>query len=462
MTSCWMLFLFMGLSFLSACQNNDNIGIIEEAEEFRDTTLASIEEEVIPNLTIHQGLVSQTEQTIRVIRGGKAVAIVKISEPKIVAQAETEQEWGFFQFPIIYRAFENDNLIVRWQLKNDSQTAYGEDSYGYMMSTDEGNTWETLDRSYFGKERYWVELQNGNILQVKDPAPQMINNYPIFPNPINTEKIKGTDFYLESELPEDLRGVYFTIWNKRDNTSSNMHGAVFDPGLLRDSSNGLMPIVWWGAIKKLSDGSLVTGIYPTYYQNTDGFVLRSAVSFYKSKDLGHRWDVLGKIPYQTDRSDYEDYIFDGNDGFTEPSFEILKDGTFLCVMRTSSTTPMYKTYSIDGGMNWTKPEPFTPNGVMPNLLLLKNGVLVLASGRPGLQLRFCLDGDGGKWTEPIEMFPFLDEKGNYDIYGTSCGYPCILQENDNTFFLIYSYFKKKNKSGEERKTILFRRVKIII
>ena len=65
------------------------------------------------------------------------------------------------------------------------------------------------------------------------------------------------------------------------------------------------------------------------------------------------------------------------------------------------------------------------------------------------------------WTEPIEMFPFLDENGKYstDVYhGVSCGYAELLIVNDNTFYIVYSDFNTRNENGEKRKSIFFRKI----
>ena len=179
-------------------------------------------------------------------------------------------------------------------------------------------------------------------------------------------------------------GVYLELWSKQEKKSAIIHSTINDPGLLRYSVDGKMPIVWWGDIKELKNGDLITGITGAYYQNKEGYVLKAPVSFYKSSDGGHNWDIYSKIPFQENGQNYESFVFDGSEGFEESSFEILKDSVFFCVMRTGYTSPMYRTFSYDKGKSWSVPEPFTPNGVLPSLLSLDNGVLVLTSGRPGI------------------------------------------------------------------------------
>ena len=89
---------------------------------------------------------------------------------------------------------------------------------------------------------------------------------------------------------------------------------------------------------------------------------------------------------------------------------------------------MYLSHSDDMGVTWTKPVTFTRSGVLPKLLQLENGVIVLASGRPGMQLRFALDGRGEIWTDPFEMLPFEGSKED-----VSCGYPQIIPSGPDHF-----------------------------
>ena len=423
-----------------------------------------IDEEINPNLTIHEGYISNKADTIRIVRNGETKAIVLLGKPIMVAQAENVEGWGHYQFPKIFRV-ENGNLIVKWQMKDDSHTTYGEDKYGRMTSSDEGATWGgQINFDYFEKDQYRVELKNGDILQVKEPASKDINEYSSFPSPVNAEPIGNQkySFYRESELPEELRGVYFEYWDKSKDQTTAIHGLLNDSGYLRYSIENLMPIVWRGDIKELEDGKIVAVVYPCFYQNTDGKVLRCAVSTYNSTDAGKNWNFIGKIPYQEGDKDIMSLVYDGGNGFTEPTFEVLKDGSYICVMRNYNwNAPLCKSFSRDGGYTWSAPEPFTPNGVKPRLMLLGNNTLVLTSGRPGLQLRFSVDGDGQTWTEPIDMMSFIDEDGKYSSDRETCGYSDLLAVDENTFYMVYSDFRTLDKNGDYRKSIIFRKVEVI-
>ena len=459
-----VLFVFIiSLLLWEACANNDSTKYNVADEDFSNVALCIISEEQTPNLLIKQGIVSQKADTFRILRNGEPVAILRLSNPIIVAQAEKKEEWGYFQFPKLFRD-EKGDLIVKWQMKPDSHTVYGEDKYGRCFSNDEGATWGQIDFDYFDKDQYRVELRNGDILQVKEPTSKDINDFTTFPSPVNSEPIGSQkySFYHESELPEELRGVYFEYWKRSNNTKNLIHATLNDSNYLRYSIDNLMPIVWRGDIKETNEGSLVAVVYPCFYQNSEGHVLRCAVSTYKSTDYGNSWNVIGKIPYQQGNNDIMSFIYDGNNGFTEPAFEILGNGTFLCVMRNYNwNAPLCKSYSLDGGLSWSVPEQFTPNGVKPRLLLLGNNTLVLTSGRPGMQLRFSIDGDGHVWTEPIDMMPFIDEESNYSPDRETCGYSDLLPVDDHTFYMVYSDFRTIGENGVFRKSIIFRKVEVI-
>ena len=464
-----VVFSLIFFAFCSSCSKTDNIFDNQGTEDviFDDESFASITVELTPDLVIKEHYVSQKEETLKVLKDGESVAIIKLGEPIVIAQAEEECDWGWFQFPVLYYV-EAGSMMVQWQMKPDNYTVYGDnESNARLISKDNGITWISEDRDYYHKDNMHVELADGNILQFIYCDSKDTKQYEGMPMSVNANPVSDRWFYKESELPEELRGVYFECWNKQTGNTSVIHSNLYDPGLLRYSyvKDDLMPILFNGDVKKLEDGSLVAGIYPGYYQNLNGEVLDCAISFYMSTDQGYNWERIGKIPFQTSAGiDPDSYVIKDGEGFNEPTFEILGDGTFLCVMRTGFNTPMYKSLSNDKGRHWSVPEPFTSNGVNPNLLRLENNVLVLSSGRPGVQVRFNIDGDGTLWTEPIEMLPFMEEGGRYGNSPSrwpTCGYTSLLPANEHTFYVVWSDFTRENKNGVPRKAIMFRKIEVI-
>ena len=409
----------------------------------------------VDSLEIHEGIVSLKAQRIKYKRNGKRVATIEMSEPVMVAQAEQEEKWGYFQFPFFGKA-EDGTLKVTWQMAIDTYQSYGSKSKRAMtpmISKDGGNTWVPQDKDYLEIRRdYGVIRLKDKLLQVITPKAKDIHGYDYFPKPVMTTGNRS--YFLMDSIPADLQGIYIS-YMERNKKPYQIHAKLTDPKLLRYSINDEMPIVWWGNIRQLSDHSLVAGIHPCYYLDSLGHVTRSSVTFYRSEDEGHSWEAISKIPFVYDG--VADVL--GDKMYDEPAFEVLADSTFICVMRTGSTSPLYKTFSYDKGKSWTRPRPFTPNGVMPKLMLLENGILVLISGRPGVQVRFSFDGTGRTWSDPIDMIPFMKEDGSY-IRDVSCGYASFVDAGYDSFYLVYSDFTKKDASGNVRKSIWCRKIKV--
>ena len=406
-------------------------------------------------LEIHEGLICQSAQRINYKKGDKTVAIIKLSQPIKVAQSEEEEAWGYFQFPVISKTSDG-TISVFWSMKEDSDKAYGKNTkkgYVPMMSKDKGKHWiPYIEKGFTYHRGNIVFMKSGATLGVNTPAAKDIRIYENFPQPVL--KRGRYAYYIMDSLPDDLKGVYFNYWDS-NHLYSLKHSNIKDPGLLREAVDSYMPIYWMGDIKQLNKNILVAGVYPTFYKSSTGEVMPSAVAFYRSVDCGDNWERISTIPVPSDGI----ANVRGDNRFDEPTFEVLKDGTFICVIRSGNASPMYETFSYDQGLSWTTPKPFTPNGVKPSLMLLDNGVLVLTSGRPGVQLRFSLDGAGNEWTDPIDMIPFMNIDGTYDR-NVSCGYAGIIEDDDKSFYLVYSDFTTKNDKGENRKSIWCRRVTV--
>jgi hypothetical protein len=395
---------------------------------------------------------------INYTRDGKTALRVSLEDPVVISVASKPEGWGFFQFPGIYKSFDG-LLVSTWAMCEDAASDYGKGGSGFMLSSDNGKTWYSSDQPVAGGGG--LVLPGGDRISIHTPVALKVSELRL-PEPLTTnlESYRRTfSYYRHDELPDTLRGVYIT---RTDNTGKHslIHAVLDDPKAVRYTDGELFPIVWWGDMKLLPDNSIIAGTYPAFYENDEGGVDPSGVSFYRSTDQGMTWKILGKIPYSFDP------VADPNGkrrlalGFTEPAFDILQDGTFVCVIRTTDgygISPMYISRSSDQGVTWSHPEVFTPSGVLPRLLQLENGVVVLASGRPGVQLRFSTDGKGEQWTDPFEMLPFEENERHDKI---SCGYPCLLATGPDRFLVIYSDFKYLNQDKEIRKAIKVREVRV--
>lgn len=291
----------------------------------KDSVIIRIQEEVKPKLDIREGFVSTGEQFIPIIRGDDTLATVYLGEPRIVAQADKPEEWGYFQFPKIFRNDRGD-IVVSWQMNTDSHLSYGVGSSGLLISKDEGETWVRPDYSFFNKSRYSVELSNGDILQVKTSKSICVRSFQHFPLPVNKDTIFGHTFYQEKDLPYELRGVYLERKNP-NGVVTEIHGLLKDEELLRYAIDDMMPIIWWGDILETEDSILVACVYGGFYRSLEGNVLRTSISFYKSFDFGYNWTLISTISEQGD--DGCNVIYDGQEGFGEPAFEIVSTQLLL-------------------------------------------------------------------------------------------------------------------------------------
>ena len=292
----------------------------------------------------------------------------------------------------------------------------------------------------------------------------------VTPKPIKVEELQlpqpvgyGLDtyakmpyaFYKLQDLPESRQGVFMSRLNKGAAEWQEERAKLIDPQAARYSFRGLFPVVWWGDMHLAGDQSLIAGIYPGFYINDEGKAdPKSGVFFYRSTDYGHSWKIQGRILYVPDTS--RDAAGSKRMGFTEPAFEILPDGSYLSVIRTTDGVgigPMYVSRSTDQGKTWTKPAILTPSGVLPRLLRLDNGVTVLSSGRPGVQLRFSTDANGERWSDPFELLPYKDQNEQ-----VSCGYTGLLATGPDRFIVVYSDFKFLTAAKEERKAIKVREI----
>jgi hypothetical protein len=404
---------------------------------------------------IKQGVVVKGESEFQYNRNGEPLFRIKLQEPSVIAVAEKPQGWGFFQFPNIYRNADG-TLVAKWNMAADDVSSYGKGGHGVAFSKDGGKTWapdsEITDLSG------GIELTSGDHIKVYTPQALKVSELHLPPPVARNDEAYGRKFsyYKLASLPNQLQGVYLDRLKKGETEWKREHVVLNDPQAVRYTDGEYFPVVWWGDMRIAADGALVNGIYPGFAMNDKGGVDPSGVFFYRSTDEGKTWDLLSRIPYEPNLA--EDPNGDKRHalGWTEPGFEILSDGTWLCVLRTTDglgNSPMYVTRSADQGKTWSRPEPFTRAGVLPRVLQLDNGVVVLASGRPGVQLRFSLDGEGKTWTDPFEMMPFEGEEK-----AVSCGYTELLEMGPDRFLIIYSDFKYPVENNEVRKAIKVREV----
>ena len=94
--------LYVGIiSVLIACTNCDNKDSTNNESRVIPTKVIS--EETKSDRTIKEGVICAKEDTIGIVREGKCIAIIHLSEPIIVAQATEDYDWALVQFPKLER-----------------------------------------------------------------------------------------------------------------------------------------------------------------------------------------------------------------------------------------------------------------------------------------------------------------------------------------------------------------------
>ncbi|WP_396596536.1 sialidase family protein [Dokdonia sp. R86516] len=382
---------------------------------------------------------------------GKSQFKVHLKEPIKVYEAKKEQPWGFVQFPKIFNVLDG-RIAVTWSMNPDDISA--NNKYGWKYSNDSGKKWtfKWNDRPYMIGHL----LPNGDYLKMLSLFSK--ENQMTLPSPYLTKKEndgKIWRFYERDDVPDKYLGFVQNRIKRGSDSVIREKVPKNNFKVLSYSQNGIFAQQAWGKIKATKDGYLLKCINPGFYKNGKGGVSSSSVDFYISYDDGECWDFQGSIP-----SSKENHKVDKNRliGFQEPTFEVLANGDLICIMRSSPNYlvgDMFQSISNDKGKSWSDPVKITSNGVLPQLEKLNNGIVVLSSGRPGVQVRFSLDSLGVEWSEPFEMMRYHGLSGQ-----VSCGYTGILPISDNSFLLIYSYFRNRDENNNIRKAIFVREIEI--
>jgi hypothetical protein len=171
-------------------------------------------------------------------------------------------------------------------------------------------------------------------------------------------------------------------------------------------------------IIELEDGTLLASMYGTLSgdSTTRAFAL-------KSEDRGQSWVYLSTIAH-------DELNMPG--GFNESDLLIMPGGTIHCFVRSenSPSPDLYLCTSYDNGESWSQYSQIFDRAASPHALLMDNGIIVVATGRPGNWLLFSDDG-GETWGDSIEYYTGPNPPG-------CSNYTSLAQSGDGEILVVYT------------------------
>jgi hypothetical protein len=344
-------------------------------------------------------------------------------------------------------------------------TTHGEKGQAFV-SKDKGMTWKPYKdnslkviRPHFSVS----EVYNGEYLAV--PARPYMNwrqENITLPKPISEVSVYGKrHYYALEDMPKKVQAHFGTLQGLRYHPKSHAWKAEeisYDTNKriivrygVASKAHGdeLLPQTFFERPLLKHEGELLYGEYRGQYRMADGRPpIKGILTCMASTDNGRSFKRRGTI--SADRT--------GESIRGEGCLAPTTDGRLVCVLRQQDQQlkPIKICWSSDKGTTWTESKDLCEFGVFPCIKLLNNGIMVLSYGRPGVHLRFSLDGTGETWSDPITVVKGDLLKPQAD----SCGYTNLLALDDNSFLLTYNEMKYRGPSGRTCKAILVRRVTI--
>jgi hypothetical protein len=342
--------------------------------------------------------------------GGSVISGISVSKSKpFIVSADSKMGWGHNAFGIL-QEYEDDLIAVHYTTEGDNSTGpfitVDEDGNylpghrlgrGPAVSSDRGKTWRVARPVLPGLSRPSLSPAYRRHLNVEHPA--FFHSMMHFPD--GRRIVFHPVLFPSGDSPNHtavgcaIRRDAEGRWHPAEDVFFEIRGPEGEPP---DFSFNKAPR---GVV--MPDGSLVTVAYSRwkgkYNRRSIGYV---TIAF-RSTDGGRTFEQLSIVATEDDAPW-------GNDGPCEPGIALMPDGDLLCVMRTGDTRtqgaydrgyPLLAARSKDGGKTW-KLSKLPMGGVMPKLLVMRDGTVVLATGRPGNTLFFSRNA-GRSWQRELAI-----------------------------------------------------------
>lgn len=437
---------------------------------------------------------------------------VELGKPVLVhAPIMNEQlkKWGVYAIPRMWRA-PTGELVIRFNGESDSSDIETRNILPnlFFVSKDNGKSWiykEDGEEKYcinhlvMGIGRPYTKLKDGKFISVyakenclpienvnflkEFPIPQggtLVRTYHYEDIPevskgfsIKTYNSNGEEEKnFESKLNFKEREILVSAYTLREDEIENDRIRLKEKECYKKIPEYIHKSVWDGAyiwgITELFDGDLVA---ITCGQNPARENYCGDLYLVESKDGGKTWNKRGIIANGVEMQ----YGY-GGDGF-ESTLTVAKNGDILCAMRMEQSidpdieTPLCDTMvaiSHNNGYTWDTPFSVSDSSVTPQIFTLKNGIIIVVYGRPGVHFKYSAD-NGKTWSKSYSIIgKTLEEerktgRSDADIkyFDTSSYSNVFLEEiSEDTVIVCYNDMKYPDINGVKTKACFVRTITV--
>ena len=389
---------------------------------------------------------------------------VKLSEAVVVAMADpAERRWGQYQF-VTLSAYPGEKLLLRFHTGEDSVRAYGRAQPAFL-SSNQGRSWQPSPDPSSPHASLVADIFSGQYLCMPIPKPLDVRALNIeMPKPVGEYFCyRKMLIYRAEQFPAKVRDFLHRQpcyrWNPSngkwlpDETAIDMRGRLV--WIAQGTEAGLVSGVTFERPPLRVGSELLWADYRALFAMPDGSAPKGCgISCLVSTNNGKSWQFRAPIANA-------DAIPGEISNMTEPVLSLNSKGELVCVMRRTDQEQksMLITTSRDQGRTWDTPramDELGKFGVMPDLLRLESGPLILAFGRPGVNLTVSLDGSGKTWEPPISLLPCEPK----NLVVRTDGYTALRAVSASEFLLAYADFERLDEQGRKRKAVLVRRLSL--
>ena len=424
---------------------------------------------------------------------------IKMSEPKLIYAApvnEATKKWGVYCIPRMWR-LPSGQLVIRFNGEEDSCLVEEMQRAPnlFFVSDDNGENWTPATEedglfdlnALLGIDAPYLKLRDGSWIAIREQN----DRQPITGTPHRKEftlpdREAIVYSYRYGDIPEACKGIELLRFRDGKYTvcPSEMdfgEREVLVNALAHTPEDTFVPVPqllrpyifkspYLSCLNELADGTLVgvtCGQHPQVDDHNCGIVYLVA-----STDGGITWKKRGVIAEDTNKLPFG-Y---GGDGF-ETTLTVAENGDLLCAMRMDMTINLFferplcdtkLAISHDNGFTWEQPISVSDCSVTPHVEALKDGIVFLAYGRPGVHCK-CSCDNGKTWSNSFSIIgKTLEEEraaGRNDLdskYMDTCSYSNLFVEklSDDSVLMLYTDLKYDPGDGLHHKAGFVRKITV--